>query len=71
MQPFTVLSAAEQVAKHLRAELLRGSLSGTMPGVYPMAAELGAELAVNHKTVDAACQLERPAHGELARALGL
>ncbi len=67
MQPFTVLSAAEQVAKHLRAELLRGSLSGTMPGVYPM----GAELAVNHKTVDAACQLERPAHGELARALGL
>jgi hypothetical protein len=50
MQPFTVLSAAEQVAKHLRAELLRGSLSGTMPGVYPMAAELG----VNHKTVKAA-----------------
>jgi hypothetical protein len=34
MQAFTVLSAAEQVAEHLRAELLRGSLSGTMPTPY-------------------------------------
>ncbi len=53
MQPFTALSAAEQVAEHLRAELLRGSFSGTMPGVNPLAAELG----VNHKTVKAALKM--------------
>ena len=50
MKPFNALSAAEQVAGHLRMELLRGSLSGTMPGVNPLVAELG----VNHKTVKAA-----------------
>ena len=50
-----ILSAVEQVAGHLRSELLRGSLSGTMPGVNPLAEELG----VNHKTVRAALrQLE-------------
>jgi hypothetical protein len=55
MESFTVLSAVEQVAGHLRSELLRGSLSGTMPGVNPIAEELG----VNHKTVRAALrQLE-------------
>ena len=50
MDPLTVLSAVEQVAAHLRREILRGELSGTMPGVNP----LGAELGVNHKTVKAA-----------------
>ncbi len=55
MESLTILSAAEQVAVHLRGELLRGSLSGTMPGVNPLAEELG----VNHKTVRAALrQLE-------------
>ena len=50
-----ILSAVEQVAEHLRGELLRGSLSGAMPGVNPLAEELG----VNHKTVRAALrQLE-------------
>jgi DNA-binding LacI/PurR family transcriptional regulator len=53
MQPFTAFSAAEQVAEHLRAELLRGSFSGTMPGVNPLVAELG----VNHKTVKAALRI--------------
>jgi hypothetical protein len=53
MESFTALSAAEQVAEHLRAELLRGGLSGTMPGVHPLVAELG----VNHKTVKAAQRL--------------
>ncbi len=53
MEPFTALSAAEQVAEHLRAELLRGGLVGTMPGVHTLVAELG----VNHKTVKAALRL--------------
>lgn len=55
MDPLTILSAVDQVAGHLRSELLRGSLSGTLPGVNPLAEELG----VNHKTVRAALrQLE-------------
>ena len=53
MQPLTVLTAAEQVAEHLRRELLRGGWSGTMPGVNPLASELG----VNHKTVEAALRM--------------
>lgn len=56
MNPITVLSAVEQVAEHLRAEVLRGELSGKMPGVNPLVAELG----VGHKTVNAALtQLEQ------------
>jgi len=56
MDSITLLSAAEQVAGHLREALLRGGLSGTIPGVRPLAAELG----VNHKTVKAALsQLEQ------------
>jgi hypothetical protein len=55
MESFNLLSAIDQVAGHLRSELLRGSLSGTVPGVSPLAEELG----VNHKTVRAALrQLE-------------
>ena len=53
MKSFTVLSAAEQVAEHLRMELLKGSFSGMMPGVNPLVAELG----VNHKTVKAALRI--------------
>ncbi|PQJ28892.1 substrate-binding domain-containing protein [Rubritalea profundi] len=53
MQPITVLSAVEQVAEHLRAELLRGGLSGTMPGVNSLVEELG----VGHKTVKAALRM--------------
>ena len=49
-------SAAEQVAQHLREELLQRRWSGTMPGVHWLAAELG----VNRKTADAALrQLEQ------------
>jgi hypothetical protein len=44
MDSITLLSAAEQVAGHLRQALLRGELSGTIPGVRPLAVELG----VNH-----------------------
>jgi hypothetical protein len=43
----------EQVAEHLRKEVLQGNLSGTMPGVNPLMVELG----VNHKTVEAALRL--------------
>ncbi len=51
----SILSAVDQVSEHLRKELIRGSFSGTMPGVEPLAKELG----VNHKTVRAALrQLE-------------
>ncbi|MBL6923170.1 MAG: substrate-binding domain-containing protein [Akkermansiaceae bacterium] len=56
MESINVLSAAEQVAEHLRLAILRGELGGTMPGAHPLAAELG----VNHKTVKAALkELER------------
>ena len=53
MDPITVLSAVEQVAVHLRTEMLRGALSGKMPGVNPLVAELG----VGHKTVKAALRM--------------
>jgi len=52
MKSFTVLSAAEQVAEHLRAELLGGNLRGGLPGANPLAAALG----VNHKTVKSALE---------------
>jgi DNA-binding LacI/PurR family transcriptional regulator len=56
MPPLTLLSAANQVAAHLRNDLIRGRWTGTMPGVDRLAVELG----VNRKTVDAAVQqLER------------
>ncbi len=53
MESITLLSAAEQVAGHLREALLSGELSGTIPGVRPLAAELG----VNHKTTEVALNL--------------
>ena len=53
MDPITVLSAVEQVAVHLRTEMLRGALSGKIPGVNPLVAELG----VGHKTVKAALRM--------------
>jgi DNA-binding LacI/PurR family transcriptional regulator len=50
------LTIADQVAEHLRAEILRGRWSGSMPGKHQLAAELG----VNNKTVEAALrQLEK------------
>lgn len=59
MQPLRLLSAAEQVAMHLRRELGRGHWVGSLPGVETLAAELG----VNHKTVAAALrQLEQEGH---------
>ena len=53
MEPLTLLSATEQVAEHLRRELLKGTWSETMPGVNPLAADLG----VNRKTMAAALHM--------------
>ena len=43
----------DQVAEHLRGEILRGRWSGTIPGLPTLAEELG----VNYKTVEAALRL--------------
>jgi DNA-binding LacI/PurR family transcriptional regulator len=46
------LTITDQVAGHLRAEILRGRWSGVIPGKHLLAAELG----LNNKTVEAALQ---------------
>ena len=56
MKPIRLLSAAEQVAEHLRAEILRGAILGEMTGIY----RLASGLVTNHKTVNSALlQLEK------------
>jgi hypothetical protein len=53
MEAFRVLTAAEQVGEHLRAELCRGAWGGRMPGGSRLATELG----VGRDTVEAALQI--------------
>ena len=53
MKPLNISSATEQVASHLRDEILRGGLVGEMPGVKALSAELGS----NHKTVEVALHM--------------
>jgi DNA-binding LacI/PurR family transcriptional regulator len=53
MPEMTILSSSEQVAAHLRGELLRGHWRGAMPGVPALAAELG----VDHKAVASGIRL--------------
>jgi DNA-binding transcriptional regulator YhcF (GntR family) len=54
--PFQLRTYAEQVAEHLRSEILSGRWAGELPGED----RLGAELNVNHTTVGTAIrQLER------------
>jgi DNA-binding LacI/PurR family transcriptional regulator len=53
MPHFTILSPSEQVAAHLRGELLRGRWGETMPGGPTLAAALG----VDKKTAEAALGL--------------
>jgi DNA-binding LacI/PurR family transcriptional regulator len=53
MSRLVVLTAAEQVAAHLRGELLRGTWSGLMPGGDRLAAELG----IGRDTVEAALRM--------------
>lgn len=56
MKPFHPLSAVEQLAEHLRGEIVIGTLSHALPGVHKLAKELG----VSPKTVVAAvAKLER------------
>lgn len=51
--PLTLLSRAEQVAAHLRAELMTGRWTGALPGILA----LGKDLGVNHNTIAAALEL--------------
>lgn len=53
MKVWRVLTAAEQVGEHLRAELCRGAWGGRMPGGSRLAVELG----VGRDTVEAALQM--------------
>lgn len=53
MKPFSSQTVAEQVAAHLRGEIEEGRVSGLMPGVLKLEAEIG----VNRKTVEAALQI--------------
>jgi len=56
MRELTTFSVAEQVAAHLREEILQGQWSGTIPG----RGELAADLRMNTTTVEAAlCLLEK------------
>ncbi len=56
MSEFTLLSAADQAANHLRERILSGAWSNELPGAPMLAAELG----IDHRTVIAALQqLER------------
>lgn len=56
MKTATFLTITDQVAAHLRAEILRGRWGDSIPGKHRLAAELG----VNNKTVEAALrQLEQ------------
>jgi DNA-binding LacI/PurR family transcriptional regulator len=48
--PFRILTAAEQLSEHLRAEILRGTWTGTMPGEDRLLASLG----VGRATIKAA-----------------
>ena len=41
MKPFHILSAVEQLAEHLREEIISGALAGTLPGVHRLAKNLG------------------------------
>lgn len=50
MKPFHPLSAVEQLAEHMKGEIISGTLSHTLPGVHKLAKELG----VSPKTVVAA-----------------
>ena len=53
MQPFHLKTAVEQLAEHLRREILQGGLGETMPGV----AQLVGELGVGTETVIAAMEI--------------
>jgi len=64
MRAFHPLSAVEQLAVHLRGEIIAGTLSHTLPGVHKLAKELG----VSPKTVVAA--VSKLEHDGLLKAQG-
>lgn len=41
MKPFLALSAVDQLAEHLRGEIISGALAGNLPGVHRLAKDLG------------------------------
>lgn len=51
MKPFHTLSAVEQLAAHLRAEIQHGGLSGEMPGSNHLAASLGCSARTVHSAI--------------------
>lgn len=53
MNPISLLTAAEQVAEHMRSQIVEQRISGNMPGIH----QLAADLMVNHKTVKAALEI--------------
>ena len=53
MAPPTFLTIAEQAARHIRSEILRGRWSETLPGLPTLAKELG----INSKTVEAGLRI--------------
>jgi len=53
MNPFWNLSVPEQLATHLRGEIVAGRLHGLMPGVLRLETEMG----VNRKTVEEALRI--------------
>lgn len=53
MQAWDRLNTAEQIANHLREELMRGRWTGMMPGQFRLAKELGA----SRNAVEAALRL--------------
>jgi len=53
MRAFRPVSLGEQVAAHLKVEILHGAMVGNVPGVHKLAAELG----VHHTTVEEAMRI--------------
>ena len=56
MEPFRPLSTSDQLAQHLRHEIFKGTLSGTMPGIKQLVQSLGVNSVAVTKAVQ---QLER------------
>ena len=56
MKPFRSLNTSDQLANHLREEILNGNLRETMPGTQQLVKSLGVNAMAAHKAVQ---QLER------------
>lgn len=53
MKAISPLTAVEQVAVHMRSQIVEQRMRGEMPGIH----QLAADLMVNHKTVKAALEI--------------